>query len=129
MKEIANRSPINKTAALVTSKSSDNYRHCANNIGDRSDLPIPTKEATKEQRFSPDFIDFTSMVIGRLVVVGLLKSNKKRPIARWVVKCCCGMYEMRKATVLAKGDLGKSMCQECNRLNENKDRSARRSGK
>lgn len=127
--------PINKTAALVTSRSKDNYR-LAKSIkkggGGRydSDLPLPyyksffdyiaeepdgegnplpMKSIKKiyEQRKHMDLAHYRR---GRLVVLGMSKEHR----GRWVCRCDCGRFTIRRGRCFFKDEF--DACSECDAL-------------
>jgi len=131
--------PINKTAALVTSRSKHNYRFETKAVNSDSDLPIPHyktfydflndmpsrkgKPLTFKQRESrlKNFAerDVTGKRRGRLVALGVLLSTKslfdKKGIRvegpRWVCRCDCGKYTVRSQKALGKNQF--DACHEC----------------
>lgn len=46
----------------------------------------------------PNFVDYRGRRVGDFVVVGLLKYKYNT----WVLRCCCGQYEIRRTTTLNK---------------------------
>ena len=126
--------PINKTAALVTSRSKDNYRLVKSINGDNcrydSDLPLsyyksffdyiaemddgegnplPMKSIKKiyEQRKHMDLAHYRR---GRLVVLGMSKEHR----SRWVCRCDCGRFTIRRGRCFSKDKF--DACGECNAL-------------
>lgn len=121
--------PINKTAALVTAKSKNNYRLESSNKYD-SDLPLPYYESffayiadepdhegnplsmksikkIYEQR---KHMNLTHYRRGRLVVLGVSKDYR----GRWVCRCDCGRFTVRRGRVFFKDHF--DACSECNAL-------------
>ena len=138
--------PINKTAALVTSRSKHNYRFGSKQGNSDSDLPIPYYESfydflsdmpsrkgkpltfkQRESRFK-NFAkrDVTGKRRGRLVALGVLLSTKslfdKRGFhvegPRWVCRCDCGKYTVRSQKALRRDHF--DACCECQILEKRK---------
>ena len=61
-----------------------------------SQIPLPVRKPHKTEIYQPEFKDLTGDIIGHLKVIGLTADYQKR----WVVRCCCGIYEIRRAKVL-----------------------------
>lgn len=103
---IKNRLPVNKTAAIVVGKGVD------------YDAPINPK-ANKVFQDKPPKIraftgcdDLSGVKFGRFTVVGLsLDFN-----SRWVVRCACGNFEMRKAKSIKNKSNSIDCCLECRHL-------------
>ncbi len=112
MKEIDPNLPVNKKAKFVVSKSKDQW--CKFNYGSMLASPIPLPTTTLKAIGSKR-IDLTGRKKGRLTVVGLSASFRgvSRKGLRWVVRCSCGMYEIRTEKTIKKGS-DKDMCQRCN---------------
>ena len=56
--------------------------------------------------------NLAGLKFGRFIVIGLSSSHK----SRWVVKCACGDYEVRKAKAVKNASNGKDMCAHCSKL-------------
>jgi hypothetical protein len=96
--------PINKTAALVTSKQSkDNEFNAGYSDVDVWFAPKKMKKVTSNN-------DLTGEKKGRLTILGRLDTKK----VRWQVKCDCGKYASRtyKGWVGVK-EMDCYMCQDC----------------
>lgn len=114
---IATRRPVNKLAAMVTSKSVA-YKSLFENKSHvfEAEIRPEVRQISTDVRQAPGFYDFTGERIGRFVVIGM---SKKRP--RWVVRCDCGKYVERKTSVLKKfkTDASRAMCQYCDYHDQN----------
>jgi hypothetical protein len=107
--------PFDKTAAQVASKGEHFHWEPT---GDQlhSELPIRTRQATPREISDPGYVDLTGAQIGRLRVAGIasFSSLEKR---RWVVRCQCGDYEIRRAKFIKRCLSGENpvepMCMEC----------------
>jgi hypothetical protein len=84
------------------------FEYKANENSADSDLPLPLREIDDCIKENPSFTDLTGMVVGRLKVVGLSVKNR-----RWVCRCSCGRYVLRKALALTTGTAGGAPCDQC----------------
>lgn len=72
-----------------------------------SAVPLPTKSVP---RGTPDL---TGVRYGRMTVIGMSERGGRKG-AKWVVRCLCGTYSLRK-TYSVKNPLNHDdMCAECN---------------
>lgn len=115
------RSPVDKTATLVT-QPGEVFQQRGKRFGTVDKLGMarrfitppkmrPVPETAKQLK------DFTGHRSGRLVVIGLedIPSDGHRPFdkrARWVVRCDCGAYEVRRTRALY-GRNEEDMCRDC----------------
>jgi hypothetical protein len=131
--------PINKTAALVTSRSKHNYRF--RDCRWDSELPLPhyaswyenimssqtksgkprSKKYYDKQWEQTKHLDLTGQRRGRLVAIGVSKVHKPK----WVCRCDCGKYTIRQRRCF-KRDMCFDACEECWRLEEHKTNGERR---
>jgi hypothetical protein len=108
--------PVDKTAAIVVSKSDEHgieFR-CGHNISSMTRLPTRSWPNKKED-------DLTGRTSGRFTVIGyaLWKPKNWRTSSnsvRWVVRCTCGRYQML-TTKAVKNNSPYNMCEECYRIN------------
>lgn len=107
MREIALREPIDRTAAAVTCKGVS-FTCKLQRDSFISKTPLPLKSIARNNSLDPNFKDFTGLKVGSLTVLGLSRYQKKR----WVVKCICGNYTVRRAKSLSN-DLSSNKCAEC----------------
>ena len=115
--KIAASAPVNKTAAVSTSRGSHWEPKVKLNDWYPDPLPLQGAEQGMGRSHNAEFIDFTGQVVGRLAVIGLVvKANPKRP-ARWLCKCKCGDYCTRTSKSLRIGMAGGNsfipMCGRC----------------
>ena len=99
MDAVAPLMPSDKTAAVVGGKGVHYEFQPADATKVHSQVPLPTRIANGRDRGRPNFVDLTGAQIGRLKVVGIsaeIKENDQNKI-RWVVRCVCGTYEMRRS--------------------------------
>lgn len=104
---------IDRTAALVTSRSSDNYEYKSNGKYWNARKPVPMSrhmESVKQRD------NLKKKRFGNLLVIGLMRAPYKRDIAIWVVKCACGAYDGRMAKSLKEGNA--TCCDRCVRMRQ-----------
>jgi len=92
MKTVDPNLPIDKTAALVVSKSSHHGFDfkCGSKITSMTPLPTRQFPGLKEH-------DLTGKIFGDFIVIGCavwIPNNGGRNSVRWVSKCRCGRYQM-----------------------------------
>lgn len=98
--------PINKTAALVTSKQSADNKY---ESGYNTDVVwINPKKMRKIKKGAKDL---TGQSQGRLTIIGLLA--KKNP--SWQCKCVCGKYTSRSAKAWRSQAIESYACNCCYR--------------
>ena len=104
MKDIVGRVPVNKQAAIVTSKG---YQYDPTKIIDQDhwDSPPPTKPVKHNQP------DLTGIRFGKLAVVGVYEKTRRG--TKWVVRCSCGRYESRYSKAIKKSSNRNDMCCLC----------------
>lgn len=105
--KLGNEIPVDATAARVISGGAS-FEFRANETDQDSELPLPITAPTKAQLLNPSFKDFTSIRLGRLVVIGISADRK----ARWVCKCVCGCYVLR-STAAIKAAAPDAACTQC----------------
>lgn len=87
--------PSNKEAAMSTNGGKGQPLETkAFNDGLGRDLPFPLKPITPDVRANRGFVDLTGQVNGRLTFLGLSRDHKSP--ARWVARCACGKYVLRR---------------------------------
>lgn len=107
--------PFDKTASQVAGRGV-HFEWEPNREQVHSDLPIKTRQATPRELKDPNYRDLTGAKIGRLRVMGIasFSSQEKR---RWVVRCQCGDYEIRRAkfikACLSGENTDEAMCMSC----------------
>lgn len=80
--------------------------------------PIPRRAPTPVERAMPAFVDLTGLRSGRLTVLGIAIDVTVNG-TRWVVRCVCGSYELRRAKYLKACAAGEKtgadepMCGSC----------------
>jgi hypothetical protein len=78
-----------------------------------STMPLPIRSFFPPHVIKdPNFFDYTGFKFGSFTVQGMFKLNK---FDKWVLKCCCGNYEIRRTSVLKKNPtaIDQTRCQEC----------------
>ncbi len=97
---VAPLQPLDRVAGQVSSKG----EHFEANILPTtviSDVPIPTRNPTVEERKDPGFRDLAGVRMGRLTVKGIAKDIKSNNRGQaWVVRCVCGNYEIRRTPAI-----------------------------
>ncbi|MGR9274699.1 hypothetical protein ACU8KI_08815 [Rhizobium leguminosarum] len=80
--------------------------------------PIPYRQPTEAETILPSFVDLAGLKSGRLTVMGIAVESIS-PGQRWVVRCVCGSYEVRRARYLKACAAGQktgdneAMCLAC----------------
>lgn len=103
--DIHARAPINKQTAIVVSEG---YSFESKKIIQAADshLPIPTIKLSNGMK------DLTGIKFGKFVVIGFAKKDPDR----WVVKCFCGVYTIRKARAITNPNNTVDQCAMCQQL-------------
>lgn len=105
MKDMGARIPVDRTSALVVSEGTHWTPEIPQSCVHDSEFPIPTSHR------DPKTPDLSGLRVGRLTVLGYWgrhndqsRSRRTGTAAkhRWVVRCDCGMYSVRRATSLTK---------------------------
>ncbi len=110
--------PQSATAARVVSRG-EHYEP-AINYGDHrhSDTPIATfalNEITNPQHLARAR-QIIGVKFGRFTVIGYAREQNPNKNARWVVRCSCGNYEIRKAKAIRNRTNSEDRCQDCRHL-------------
>ena len=100
--------PINLLARLVTGKGI----HFT---------PIRKKTNLPRWNICPDIIEFPGIDeynmqgrrFGRFEVVGYYGKTKSQRAGRWIVRCACGMYEIRTAKSIKNPRNNNDACEDC----------------
>lgn len=108
--------PQNATAARVMGRGTHYEPVVEMSSHEHWDLPPPMKA------FSSDLV---GRKFGRLTVLGLSVDQNPKKNARWVVRCVCGHYEIRKAKAIRNPANTDDCCQNCAHLRKVKSRYAR----
>lgn len=112
MERVASGTPVNKTAAMVTGKGTS--------FEPEMDLSSVTRWDHRPHTYAvpKGTPDMTGKRQGRLTVVGYhgsSKNNRSSP-SRWVVRCVCGMYEIRAGKSLRNANNSDDRCYDCRKL-------------
>lgn len=104
--------PLDSTAAKVVSKG-EHWKPKMKEDPNRAcwDISPGTVHYTGSQD-----TDLTGIEFGRFKVVGLFKPKTKKKKAKWLVRCCCGMYETRYAKSIKNPDNSGDRCVKCRKL-------------
>ena len=111
MKDLHARKPVNKTAAIVTSRGV-HYEPNKIVLTNDSDLPIVTRPITKEEVKQKCFVNLTGFRVGRLSVIGPARDFN----GKWVVRCDCGKYSTRRAKSIKNPENVQDRCEHCRNL-------------
>jgi len=115
--QIANSTPINKTAYDVTSERGYHFAFDPKRLNNvRTDVPplIISGQLKNEE-------ELTGLVKGRLIVVGRsLDAWVNSQKIRWVVRCACGFYERMRTGVVKNLVPEEQMCSSCKLLEQRK---------
>lgn len=107
---LAASTPLNRDAAIARDGRGTHY--CVQPPANRvhSDLPLALREIGPEM-LACGFVDLRGIKFGRMTVVGLSADIAKR----WVVRCACGQYEVRKSATIKALDrtAAQGMCFVC----------------
>lgn len=112
---VAPLSPYDKTASMVAGRGvSFDWSPPPDIV--HSETPIETRRSTHLENCNPTFVDLTGIKAGRLTVIGIA-AGRDQEKHRWVVRCQCGDYELRRAKIIkqwaADGCTAGVMCHEC----------------
>ncbi len=104
--KIALSKPIDKTAANVISEGEEyNFE-----VRDKTIMRLTPIRCGSFKGRSQD--DLTGRIFGRLLVVGFRAKKGGNSHGRWVCKCTCGYFIVKKSKSLRKSIL-EPMCLEC----------------
>ncbi len=116
--KLATSVPLNKLAAQVTSGSAETYEPkgiWSKGAVRSEDGPPPFEAKPGDGPLPPGWL--TGRRFGRLLVLGRYTGGGGRNFkASWVVRCSCGIYELRKAKTLKEGK--NHECNACRRVDE-----------
>lgn len=108
--------PVNKRAAIVTSKGVDWQPNVNfNPHGRRWDAP------PNELLQRPPGEDLAGRTLGRFTVIGYLGKLNPKKKAVWLCKCACGNYETRGRRAILAAASPKDACEHCRYLERVKD--------
>lgn len=112
--KVGHEIPANATAARVVARG-ESFEYRAHEGCTDSPLPLQTMPLPVDA--VPQLPDLTGLRVGRLRVIGF-SANRN---ARWVCRCDCGMYTLRKTSALRRGTA--APCDQCYLLAASKARS------
>lgn len=90
--------PGDKVAGRVASRG-EHFEWSPPSTSVHSSDPIPHRAPTAAERIMPEFVDLTGLRSGRLTVIGIAVDATANG-TRWVVRCVCGAYELRRTRYL-----------------------------
>jgi len=116
---IQTSSPINRLARSVIGGGA-HFEYKRNKASRDQNRPYHVRPIRFCEEFSSAHVDFTGQRKGRLVVLGMSDikggGDHRTQRGRWVCRCDCGMYTLRKAAALKKTTI--HMCDECSHLEQ-----------
>jgi hypothetical protein len=108
-------SPVNATAARVTSRSNEtwepNYRPPATKMHWKE--PPATKSPSRETVAAVTWDNLTGRKFGRFTVVGWLGRLNAKQKGMWLVRCTCGDYEARTSRAIKQPGNTYDRCHDC----------------
>jgi hypothetical protein len=99
------RRPIDKTAAMVLAKG-ESFVSKKKIVAVHRDAPIKTKPTPYNSE------DLTGAQFGSFTVCGLSVNHK----GKWVVRCRCGRWSLRRAAAIKNPANEGDCCEECRQL-------------
>ena len=126
---IITSAPLNGTAARVLSQRGEHYYiELKPSPHKHWDIPPAMLSVAEMTRLNPQHGAMARATIGRrfgrLTVVGYPEEQNPKKKARWVVRCTCGSYEIRKMPSIKRG-AAEAMCMKCEKVEYFKDRYRR----
>lgn len=112
--KVGHEIPVNATAARVMARG-ESFEYRTQEWCVDSPMPLPIKPIPAEAIST--LPDLAGLRVGRLRVIGYSADRK----ARWVCRCGCGMYTLRKTPALRKG--AAAPCDQCYLLAASKARA------
>ncbi|MCS0459517.1 hypothetical protein [Rhizobium favelukesii] len=100
MDAVAPLLPGDKVAGRVAARGEHFEFTPAQSTKVHSPDPILSRRPTESEFALPSFVDLTGVKIGRLTVLGIAVDVITSTGQRWVVRCVCGSYEVRRARYL-----------------------------
>jgi len=95
--------PVDRTASIVTSKGF-NFQSNKKILNADQSMPIEIQSIPRHV-----VEDLTGVKRGRLTVVGYSRNNK----GRWVVRCDCGIYTLRRHKSIKNEQNDVDRCEAC----------------
>lgn len=111
-----NTIPRDIVAKRVVYDDGDHYIPSTKSIGQcYSTSPLPIRKTNTlplKILNDPNFHDYTGFKFGNFTVMGLFALDK---FDKWVLRCCCGCYEIRRTTILKKNPtaIDQTRCLAC----------------
>ena len=94
--KVGHETPVNSTAARVLARG-ESFEYRTQDWSSDSSLPLLVMPPPVDAQ--PNLPNLTGLRVGRLKVIGF-SANRN---ARWVCRCDCGMYTLRKTSALRRG--------------------------
>ena len=99
------------------------YDHDVGTMGLHSELPLKTRPVRPCEAGQNTFVDLTGAKVGWLRVLGIY-DGKTHKMAKWVVRCVCGHYEVRTSKALKNPNNQNDKCYKCRNLEYLRKRDA-----
>lgn len=118
MYAVAPLMPSDKVAGRVASKG-EHFEWSPPERQIHSSEPLALRSPSPAERSVFSFVDLTGLKAGRLKVLGIAADPYLSSGQRWVVRCVCGAYEVRRAKYLKACAAGEKtgtdepMCSAC----------------
>lgn len=112
MRELDALHPINRVAARVVFGKNDNYIPAKKINAPDQDFPHPMYKNLSEFLKDPNWRDLTGIRFGRFTTIG--KSIEFN--GRWVVRCDCGVYSIRRGKSILNPENSQDRCDLCRHL-------------
>ena len=116
-------SPVDKTAYRVTQQGI-NF-NCRKQNGQMPEWEAPPKTAP----ILPNIPDVRGLKFGKMTVIGLMPKDKqlaKKAPAKWLVRCDCGVYSVRKKRAIENPKNDNDACEKCKYLESLKKHEKKR---
>lgn len=110
-------SPLTKEAALGSTNSYDKRELPRNPDASEWDAPPPFRSPNKVEMAQSNFLDLTGTKKGRLMVMGILKNNETQS-QKWLCRCACGKFVVRKAKAIKNPNNDQDACVECQHMQQ-----------
>lgn len=112
LEKVIKSDPVDRTARMVTQRG-EHWEAGLNKQALHSEVPIECRRFNKHDALP----DLTGRRVGRLTVQGLMYRSEA---SIWVVRCDCGMYEVRKRKALLNMGNQHDACGKCRCLRQRK---------
>jgi hypothetical protein len=116
---IASSAPINRDAAVAFGGSGEHYQPKPGSLEPIWDVPPKLKAPPAD---APQLVGLRK---GNLTVLGMWADNPlSGHIGKWVVRCVCGNYTIRKSRALRNPENIDDMCSHCDHVRRLRETSS-----